>query len=79
MPHAVPKPGSSRPALWVAKLAGHEQPDLRVKADTGQRVGGGQISALEGSFEIDDIQYRGRHIVGHQTGDPTFTYVSNGS
>lgn len=75
----VPKPKSSRPALWVAKLAGHEQPDLRVKADTGQRVGGGDISFTEGSFEIDDIQYRGRHIVGNQQGDALFTYVSLGS
>lgn len=75
----VPKPGSSRPALWLAKLAGHEQPDLRIKADTGQRVGGGQISALEGSFEIDDIQYRGRHIVGNQTADALFTYASRGA
>lgn len=75
----LPKPRSTRPALWVAKLAGHEQPDLRVKADTGQRVGGGEISALEGSFEIDDIQYRGRHIVGNQQGDPLFTYVSRGA
>lgn len=75
----LPKPRSTRPALWVAKLAGHEQPDLRVKADTGRKVGGGEISALEGSFEIDDIQYRGRHIVGNQQGDPLFTYVSRGA
>ena len=63
----------------MAKLAGHEQPDLRVKADTGRAIGGGEISALEGSFDIDDIQYRGRHIVGNQTADPLFTYVSLGS
>ena len=75
----VPKPGGPRPALWVAHLAGHEAPDLRVKADTGRRVGGGEISALEGSFDIDDIQYRGRHIVGNQTADALFTYCSYGS
>ncbi len=75
----VPKPKSTRPALWVAKLAGHEEPDLRVRADTGRKIGGGDISALEGSFEIDDIQYRGRHIVGNQQGDPLFTYVSRGA
>lgn len=75
----VPKPRSPRPSLWVAKLAGHEQPDLRVKADTGQKVGGGDISFTEGSFEVDDIQYRGRHIVGNQTGDALFTYVSRGA
>lgn len=75
----VPKPRSARPALWLAKLAGHEQPDLRVKADTGQRVGGGEISFTEGSFEIDDLQFRGRHVVGNQQGDSLFTYVSRGS
>ena len=75
----LPKPGGPRPAVWLAKLRGHEAPDLRVKADTGQRIGGGDISALEGSFDIDDIQYRGRHIVGNQAGDPLFTYVSYGS
>lgn len=75
----LPKPGSSRPAMWLAKLAGHEAPDLRVKSDTGRRVGGGEISALEGSFDIDDIQYRGRHIVGNQQGDALFTYVSRGA
>lgn len=78
--YVVPKPqGPSLPALWAAFLRGHEQPDLRVKSSASQRVGGGEVSPLEGSFEIDDIQYRGRHIVGHQTGDPTFTYVSEGS
>lgn len=75
----VPKPGGPRPAMWVARLRGHESPDLRVKADTGQRIGGGNVSPLEGSFDIDDIQYRGRHIVGNQAGDPLFTYASYGS
>lgn len=75
----LPKPRSTRPALWVAKLAGHEVPDLRVKADGGQRVGGGDVAPTEGSFEVDDIQFRGRHIVGNQAGDPLFTYVSRGA
>lgn len=75
----VPKPGGPRPALWAATMRGYETPDLRVKADAGQSVTGGAISPLEGSFEIDDIQYRGRHIVGHQTGDALFTYVSYGA
>lgn len=75
----VPKPGATRPALWLAKLRGYETPEIRVKADTGRSVGGGDISPLEGSFEVDDIRYRGRHIVGNQVGDPTFTYVSRGT
>lgn len=75
----VPKPGSARPALWVAGLRGHEQPDLRVKADQGNRIGGGAISFDEGSFEIDTIDWRVRHVKGAQTADALFTYCSLGS
>lgn len=75
----VPKPGSARPALWAAKLRGHEQPDLRVKADQGNQVGGGAIAFDEGSFELDTIEWRARHVLGAQVGDPMFTYVSLGS
>ena len=75
----LPKPGGPKPALWTAKLRGHEQPDLRVKADQGNRVGGGAIAYDEGSFEIDTIEWRARHVFGAQNGDPQFTYVSLGS
>lgn len=75
----LPKPTAARPATFAAFLRGYETPDLRVKADTGARIGGGTIAAQEGSFDIDDIQYRVRHIVGRQQGDPTFTYASTGS
>ena len=75
----LPAPSAARPALALGFLRGHEVPDLRVKADTGQRVGGGSITAEEGSFEFDDIQYRVRHVLGGATLDPIATYVSNGS
>ena len=75
----LPVTGSRRPASFAAFLRGYESPDMRYKADTGQRIGGGAISPLEGSFDIDDIQTRVRHILGHQTGDPTYTYVSTGA
>ena len=75
----LPKTGSIRPASFAAFLRGYETVDLRVKADAGQSASGGAISPLEGSFELDTIEYRARHIVGHQVGDPTFTYVSRGA
>ena len=75
----LPKPGSVRPAVWAAKLRGHELPDLRVKADQGNRVGGGAISYTEGSFEVDTLDWRTRHVLGAQAADPAFTYVSLGS
>ena len=75
----LPKPSTARPASFAAFLRGYETPDLRVKADTGTRIGGGAIAPREGSFEVDDIQHRIRHVVGRQTGDPTFTYASRGN
>lgn len=75
----VPKPGARRPASFAAFLRGYEAPDMRYKANAGQRLGGGDISPLEGSFDVDDIQTRVRHVLGHQNGDPTYTFASDGT
>lgn len=75
----LPDPNGPRPAVYVAHLRGHETPEIRVKADTGTRVGGGAIAAQDGSFDIDDIQYRVRHVVGGAAIDPLHTYASTGS
>ncbi len=78
--YLVPTPGTaSRPAFFVAFLRGHETPDLRVKADTGTRVGGGNVAPEDGSFDVDDIQYRVRHVVGAAGTDMIATAASNGS
>jgi hypothetical protein len=77
--YVLPVPSASRPGLVLGFLRGHETPDLRVKADTGQRVGGGTINADEGSFENDDVAYRARHVVGGTTLDPIGAAYSNGS
>ena len=77
--YILPAPASSRPALLVAKMRGEENPDIRVKADTGSRLGGGSIAPEEGSFNDDTITYRGRHIIGAGTLDPILTYASTGS
>jgi hypothetical protein len=77
--YLVPDPQVGRPALFAAFLRGYETPDLRVKADTGQRVGGGDIPGTEGSFDEDDIQFRVRHVVGAASADMIATAASNGS
>lgn len=77
--YILPDPATARPALTVAKMIGEENPDIRVKADQGTRLGGGAIGFEEGSFGDDTITYRGRHIVGGAALDPIFTYVSTGS
>jgi hypothetical protein len=76
--YVLPSPSAARPALTMGFLAGHETPDLRVKADTGLRVGGGSVPAEEGSFDTDDIQYRIRHVTGGTTLDPIAAYASVG-
>lgn len=73
----VPQVGRKNP-FYVAKLVGFETPDLRWKADQGNRIGGGTVGVDQGSFDNDTIWYRVRHIVGGAQGDPTFTYASDG-
>lgn len=77
--YLFPTPVSARPALVLGFLRGHEAPDLRVKADQGNAVGGGAIGPEEGSFEDDTTQYRVRHISGGTTLDPIGSYASTGS
>lgn len=77
--YLLPAPTVRRPAVAMAFLRGHEQPDLRIKGDTGSRVGGGGIDPAEGSFEIDDVQYRVRHVTGGATVDPMATVASTGA
>lgn len=74
----IPAPSAPRPAFYVGFLAGFETPDMRYKADQGNALGGGGLTAESGAFDDDTIYYRVRHIVGAATGDPKFTYASDG-
>lgn len=75
----IPVPQVNRKGpFYLAKLVGFETPDLRWKADQGQRMGGGSIGADQGSFDNDTIWYRVRHICGAASGDATFTWASDG-
>ena len=74
----LPDPNGPHPAIFTGFLRGHTTPDLRVKADTGSRIGGGSIPSEEGSFDIDDIQYRVRHVVGSTFNASTNSYASTG-
>jgi len=75
----MPVPSYARPAVAVAFLTGYETPDLRVSANTGNRIGGGSIAPEEGSFEVDGVWYRVRHVTGGAQVDPIFTYASDGT
>lgn len=77
--YVVPDPSVSRKALFLGHLRGHESPDLRVKADGGNLLGGGQVGTTDGSFDYDDIRYRVRHVVGTTGTDMIATAVSTGA
>lgn len=74
--YILPEPNSSRKALILGFLRGHEAPDLRVKADAGNRAGGGPVAPEDGGFDDDTIQYRVRHVLGGAVLEPIATYAS---
>ena len=77
--YLLPDPQGPRPAVYETFLRGYEAPDLRVKADAGMRLGGGDVDPAEGSFERDDVQYRIRHVVGGNVGFKDAVYASTGA
>lgn len=79
--YLVPAGGTTErgPAIVTAFLRGHETPEVRAMGDTGQSIGGGNISPYQGSFSHDDIQYRVRTIIGAAGIDPSAVAVSKGN
>jgi hypothetical protein len=63
--YLVPDGGSdgTRKSLVNCFLTNHTTPELRVSADGGQYIGGGEVGALEGGLLDDKIEYRVRHVV----------------
>lgn len=74
----LPHRSTDNPAVVKTGLIGHENVDIRVKRDQGQRVGGGEVPVNEGSFDDDTIWYRGRHFTGAAKGFTMAVYASNG-
>lgn len=55
----LPKANQARrPVLELLRLAGHEQPELRVHGNTGSYVGGGEVNPFEGNFDNDTADFR---------------------
>jgi len=58
---------TSRRTFVKTALRGYDQPELRVKVDGGNYMGGGQVPYNEGSFDNDDGEARVRMTVGSGT------------
>jgi len=51
-------------ALEAAHLAGHERPEICMKASDKVTLGGGPLNPMSGDFATDNVFYRVRHVFG---------------
>jgi hypothetical protein len=76
----IPVPGQSlNPSVALGFLRGYEAPEMRIKANGGIFLGGGDVPAREGSFENDDWEMRIRHIATGGFIVPAGTVASTGA
>lgn len=70
--------GGVRSAFAEVFLEGYRSPLISVRDSGHFSLSGGAVPAREGSFESDDVQVRGRHVVGAATIAPEIVLASNG-
>jgi hypothetical protein len=77
--YLIPAKGSTRrTVLELAKLRGHESIEIRLRNATGVYTGGGAVAPFEGSFETDDIRFRGRYPITGLNWTPQLILFSKG-
>ena len=62
-------------AIEAAHLAGHERPEIAMKASDKVTVGGGAINPMSGDFATDNVFYRVRLVFGAAPLDWRATYM----
>lgn len=71
--------GGARPAFAEVFLEGYRAPLISIKDSGHFTLGGGAVPARDGNLEIDDVETRGRHIVGAATIAPEIVLASAGA
>lgn len=71
-------PSMGRPALAVAGLRGHEQPEMYMKSPNALAIGGGAANPLDGDFDTDSVEYKVRQFFGGARIDPKAVVFSEG-
>lgn len=71
--------GGARPAFAEVFLEGYRTPLISIKDSGHFTLGGGAVPSREGNFEVDDVETRGRHVVGAATIAPEIVLASDGS
>ena len=71
--------GTARPAFLQVFLEGNRTPDITIKDSGHFYLGGGAVPSREGSFDTDDVETRGRHVVKATTLETAGIIESDGS
>jgi hypothetical protein len=66
---------SNGTAAQMNFLAGHEAPEVVMKAPNKSSVQGGMGSPMDGDFESDTLRWRVRHVLGGVQVDPRMAYA----
>lgn len=74
----VPR-GTARPAFLELFHEDYSAPLVSLKDPRHFSVSGGSLQPLDGSFEVDDVEARVRHIVGATALTPSIVVASNGT
>jgi hypothetical protein len=72
-------PVADGPAVQLNFLRGREAPEVVMKASDKVTLAGAAVSAMEGDFQSDKVQWRGRHIMGGAAVDSRYAYANVGS
>ena len=76
----IPTPNATlNPSVALGFLRGYETPELRIKANGGMFLGGGDVPMRDGSFDNDDWEMRIRHIATGGFIVPAGTIASTGA
>lgn len=71
--------GGARPTFAQIFLEGYRAPLISIKDSGHMSLAGGSVPSRLGNFEIDDIETRGRHVVGAAAVTPELVLASDGS
>lgn len=78
--YLVPKIGQRRPVLELARLVGHEAPDLRINSPlNGVGLDGSRVGEFAGGFDNDTIDLRVRQVLKGLNWSADMIIWSNGS
>jgi hypothetical protein len=64
--------------MVLARLRGHEEPEIFMKNPNAIKIGGGQ-DPFNGDFDYDSVEYKVRHVCGAAVADYRGSYASTGA